>query len=282
MSKEQDPPRFEVKRHNKPRDGFTVIRNEFHRTRLSLRAKAVMCFLMTHDERYQLSKALVAECLGLNRRTVMGAIADAERSGYLVRQPVTGLRNQLVNMNYHVSDIPFTDAEKADLRCTLRTAREVPEASLSERLNSMAVCTQYTPDLPEEYAENAHYCAENAHSNDEDERQYAENALDGVQKLHALEDQENTTSISTSTLSKYLSSSESESDDSDAEKGREQESVDELRDEIYFEMESRGLDAEYDLEPWWYNNVRFTDWRLDDDWDGLVGLLGWVRDQEKR
>lgn len=104
-----------ISRYRRPDRDFVIVANSFARGRYSARAVKVGLYVLSHSEDYVLTHDRIAAEIDLNASTVQAALRDLESYGLLVRQEVRNERGHRIGTRMHVSDVPFTDAERADL-----------------------------------------------------------------------------------------------------------------------------------------------------------------------
>lgn len=108
-----------IRRYNRPERDFMVIHRAFARlgtkTGLSMRGRTVGLFVLSHDHGYVQTQESIARKLELAVRTVADALVDLEEAGLLVRVEERNARGHRTGTAMHISDVPFTDEERADL-----------------------------------------------------------------------------------------------------------------------------------------------------------------------
>jgi hypothetical protein len=107
-----------IRRYNRPERDFEMIHRSFMRLStkaLSPRGTKVALYVLSHDHGYVLTQEGIARKLEMAVRTVADALADLERAGLLVRIEERNARGHRTGTAMHVSDVPFTDQERADL-----------------------------------------------------------------------------------------------------------------------------------------------------------------------
>lgn len=107
-----------IRRYNRPERDFEMIHRSFMRLstkQLSMRGRTVALFVLSHDYGYVLTQEAIARRLELAVRTVAEALKDLEAAGLLVRIEERNARGHRTGTAMHVSDVPFTDEERADL-----------------------------------------------------------------------------------------------------------------------------------------------------------------------
>lgn len=107
-----------IRRYNRPERDFEMIHRSFMRLStkdLSMRGRTVALYVLSHDHGYVLTQEGIARRLDLAVRTVAEALKDLEAAGLLVRIEERNARGHRVGTAMHVSDVPFTDDERADL-----------------------------------------------------------------------------------------------------------------------------------------------------------------------
>jgi hypothetical protein len=104
-----------VIRYARPARAFTALRNDFVRNaRVSLRAFRVGAFVLSHVDGFVLTQKTIARETGLSITTVRAALEDLRRDRYLVSRRVRE-GGRWTGTAYAVSDVPFTEAELAEL-----------------------------------------------------------------------------------------------------------------------------------------------------------------------
>lgn len=107
-----------IRRYNRPERDFELIHRSFMRLStkaLSMRGRTVALYVLSHDHGYVLTQEGIARRLEMAVRTVAEALKDLERAGLLVRIEERNARGHRTGTAMHVSDVPFTDEERADL-----------------------------------------------------------------------------------------------------------------------------------------------------------------------
>lgn len=75
----------------------------------------VALYVMSHDHGYVLTQEAIAHRLDIAVRTVAAALVDLEDAGLLLRVAERNARGHRTGTAMHVSDVPFTDQERAEL-----------------------------------------------------------------------------------------------------------------------------------------------------------------------
>lgn len=108
-----------IRRYNRPERDFMMIHRTFARmgtkTGLSMRGRTVGLFVLSHDHGYVQTQEAIARKLEMAVRTVAAALVDLEEAGLLVRVEERNARGHRTGTAMHISDVPFTDEERADL-----------------------------------------------------------------------------------------------------------------------------------------------------------------------
>jgi len=107
-----------IRRYNRPERDFEMIHRSFMRLStkdLSMRGRTVALYVLSHDHGYVLTQKGIAERLALSVDTVAAGLADLEDAGLLIRIEERNARGHRTGTAMHVSDVPFTDQERADL-----------------------------------------------------------------------------------------------------------------------------------------------------------------------
>lgn len=107
-----------IRRYNRPERDFLMIHRSFARLttkELPVRGKVVGLYILSHDHGYVQTQENIAQRLEMAVRTVADALKDLERAGLLVRVEERNERGHRTGTAMHVSDVPFTDEERADL-----------------------------------------------------------------------------------------------------------------------------------------------------------------------
>jgi hypothetical protein len=92
-----------------------MVANSFARSRISPRAKAVALYVMSHTDGFELTQHTISSVINMAVRTVSAALSDLEAAGLLLRVDVRNSRGHRTGTAMLVSDVPFTDQERADL-----------------------------------------------------------------------------------------------------------------------------------------------------------------------
>jgi hypothetical protein len=122
-----------VRRYNRPARDFSMIHHTFSRSTLPARAIKVGLFVLSHDHAYVLTQAAIASRIKMAVRTVADALRDLERARFLVQLEVRNERGHRTGTEMHVSDIPFTDDELAELH-------QPPSAESADAESASAKC----------------------------------------------------------------------------------------------------------------------------------------------
>lgn len=133
-----------VTRMHRPNTHFTQISNEFLRAEIPTAAFRVACFILSHEAGYLLTQERVARAVGLSRNTVASALQDLERLGYLITQPERDERGHKLGSHLLLSDVGFSDAERASL--SAKTAHRVEDSEGEE-------CTKFEQTMPKNCAD---------------------------------------------------------------------------------------------------------------------------------
>lgn len=107
-----------IRRYNRPERDFLMVHRSFARLtnkELSPRGKVVGLYVLSHDHGYVQTQQDIARRLDMAVRTVADALTDLEEAGLLVRVAERNARGHRTGTAMHVSDVPFTDQERADL-----------------------------------------------------------------------------------------------------------------------------------------------------------------------
>lgn len=121
-----------ISRYRRPDRDFVIVANSFARSKYSARAVKVGLYVLSHTEDYVLTQSRIASEIELSESTVQGALRDLESYGLLVRHEVRNERGHRAGTRMHVSDIPFTDDERADLGKSL-TVKSLAGKSLARK-----------------------------------------------------------------------------------------------------------------------------------------------------
>lgn len=106
-----------IRRINRPADAYTMISNEFVRDdRLSLKARGLGAWLMSHADGWETSVAAVARAVGAGREQVRSALAELEEHGYLRREQTRAEDGTLGHALYLVQCTPFPDEPAGENR----------------------------------------------------------------------------------------------------------------------------------------------------------------------
>lgn len=102
-----------VRRHERPVDAYEPIRRDFMRdATLSLEARGLGGYLLTHTELFELTEAKLAKLNGCGVDKIKSALAALEERGYLRRERMRGVGGKLGSMRYDICDEPiFLPAE---------------------------------------------------------------------------------------------------------------------------------------------------------------------------
>jgi len=107
-----------IRRYNRPERDFLMIHRTFARMStkdLSPRGTKVGLYVLSHDHGYVLTQESIARRLEMAVRTVADALKDLEAAGLLVRVEERNARGHRIGTAMHVSDVPFSPEERADL-----------------------------------------------------------------------------------------------------------------------------------------------------------------------
>lgn len=95
---------YTVNRRTRPAEAFTMISNAFLRdTTLSIAARGLGAYLLTHAVGFKLSASAVQKAAGTGRDKTRALLAELEQAGYLVRERVHE-RGRLRGVEYSMSD----------------------------------------------------------------------------------------------------------------------------------------------------------------------------------
>lgn len=120
-----------IRRYNRPERDFLMIHRSFARLtvkELPMRGRTVGLYILSHDHGYVQTQEDIARRLEMAVRTVSEALKDLERAGLLVRVEERNARGHRTGTAMHVSDVPFTPEERADLLESL-PAKSAPAES---------------------------------------------------------------------------------------------------------------------------------------------------------
>jgi hypothetical protein len=99
-----------VIRSNKPTDHYVIIRNEFLRdARLSLKARGLGAWMMTHSDGWNLSLRSISAQTGAGIDAVASGLRELEALGYLQREQTVDEQGRRGGMDYEISDVPSRD-----------------------------------------------------------------------------------------------------------------------------------------------------------------------------
>jgi hypothetical protein len=104
-----------IRRYNRPTRGYVTVDNSFARSTYTPRAVKVGLFVLSHMDGRVLTQEFIARTLDLSVRTVAEALKDLEGYGLLVRVEERDERGYRSGTEMNISDIPFTDEERAEL-----------------------------------------------------------------------------------------------------------------------------------------------------------------------
>jgi hypothetical protein len=93
-------------------DNFTIVSNAIIRdARLSLKARGLGIWLLSHTEGWKLSIRSIATQVGTGVEAVQSGLKELEDHGYLVREQQTGEHGKFAGVDYRVTDVPAGQTE---------------------------------------------------------------------------------------------------------------------------------------------------------------------------
>lgn len=105
-----------VQRHHRTHSHFTQISNDFLRDgRIPLSAFRIACFLLSHEDTFNVPQERLAAALGMSTNTVAKAMRDLEGLGYLIRVEQRTDKGYRTGTQLHISDVGFTLEEVESL-----------------------------------------------------------------------------------------------------------------------------------------------------------------------
>lgn len=88
-------------------DNFTIVSNAIIRdARLSLKARGLGIWLLSHTDGWRLSIRTIATQVGTGTEAVQNALNELEAAGYLVREQQTGEHGKFTGVDYRITDVP--------------------------------------------------------------------------------------------------------------------------------------------------------------------------------
>jgi hypothetical protein len=88
-------------------DNFTIVSNKIIRdARLSLKARGLGIWLLSHTEGWKLSIRSIATQVGAGAEAVQSGLKELEDAGYLIREQQTGEHGKFTGVEYRISDVP--------------------------------------------------------------------------------------------------------------------------------------------------------------------------------
>lgn len=88
-------------------DNFTIVSNKIIRdARLSLKARGLGIWLLSHTEGWRLSIRSIATQVGTGAEAVQSGLKELEDAGYLMREQQTGEHGKFTGVEYRISDVP--------------------------------------------------------------------------------------------------------------------------------------------------------------------------------
>jgi hypothetical protein len=120
---------FTVTRRSRPADNFTLVSNGFLRdTALSIAARGLGAWLLTHSAGFKLSAAAIQTACGTGRDKTRALLAELEAAGYLKRTRI--------HADGHLRGV---DYEMCDEKCWSDEAPENPALADDEETDSKAL-----------------------------------------------------------------------------------------------------------------------------------------------
>lgn len=87
-------------------DNFTIVSNAIIRdARLSLKARGLGIWLLSHTDGWRLSIRSISTQVGTGVEAVQSALQELEREGYLIREQQTGEHGKFAGVEYRISDV---------------------------------------------------------------------------------------------------------------------------------------------------------------------------------
>lgn len=88
-------------------DNFTIVSNAIIRdARLSLKARGLGVWLLSHSHGWKLSIRSIATQVGAGAEAVQSGLKELEDAGYLVRDQQTGEHGKFAGVEYRITDVP--------------------------------------------------------------------------------------------------------------------------------------------------------------------------------
>lgn len=113
MSHPAAAPAPEVFRIEVPRHHFTIVSNDFCRSKLPPRAKVVALYLLSMRDGYTVRQADIAKAIDMGLTTVKAALADLESAGYLARR-VERTEGRVTGSTLTIRDTPAALQPESD------------------------------------------------------------------------------------------------------------------------------------------------------------------------
>lgn len=106
-----------IRRGARPADHFTIIANGLLRdARLSLKARGLAAWLLTHTESFELSADRIARLTNTGISAVRTGLQELESAGYLTRTEQRDARNRMTGMVYEITDsLPTSEPQSENL-----------------------------------------------------------------------------------------------------------------------------------------------------------------------
>lgn len=130
---------YTVNRRTRPAEAFTMISNVFLRdVSLSIAARGLGAYLLTHSVGFKLSAAAVQKAAGTGRDKTRALLAELEAAGYLVRERVHE-GGRLRGVDYSMSDEKARSEQSPENPSAVRPAETPVQETGNKALENKAL-----------------------------------------------------------------------------------------------------------------------------------------------
>lgn len=129
---------------------FTVMSNyHFKERKMSLKAKGLLSLMLSLPDTWNYSVSGLVTLSKDGKDSVMSALAELEKFGYLTRERVTNSKGQFAGIEYNIYEEPQTENPIAEKPTSVSKKAENPIAEKPPLLNTNQLITNEIKDLKE-------------------------------------------------------------------------------------------------------------------------------------
>lgn len=129
-------------------DNYTVMSNHHFKERaMSLKAKGLLSLMLSLPDTWNYSISGLVTLSKDGKDSVMSALSELEKFGYLERTQVTNSKGQFAGVEYNIYEIPQPKKPNAVIPNSANEKTEKPNAENREQLNTNQLSTNSIKDV---------------------------------------------------------------------------------------------------------------------------------------